>query len=80
MKLIKFKHRWDYGHDFYVTLLKFEKWCVFHGCFYTAVYGRTFPYLNIVMGSVDYLKLTLVSTSLVLIYPFLQCGGLKNET
>jgi len=51
MKLIKFKHRWDYGHDFYVTLLKFEKWCVFHGCFYTAVYGRTFPYLNIVMGS-----------------------------
>ena len=51
MKLIKLKHRWDYGHDFYVTLIKFEKWCLFHGCFYTAVYGRRFPYLNIVMGS-----------------------------
>jgi len=51
MKLIQFKHREDYGHDFYITLLRFKHWCVFQGCFYTAVYGRRFPYFSLVMGS-----------------------------
>lgn len=51
MKLIKFSYCEDYGHNFYLTILRFNEWCVFHGCFYTAMYGRTFPYLNIIVGS-----------------------------
>lgn len=51
MKLFHYKHREDYGHDYYLTLLQVGRWCLFQSCFYTAVFGRNFPYLSIVMGS-----------------------------
>ena len=51
MKLIQFKHREDFGHDFYITLFRFKEGYLFQGCFYTAEYGRKFPYFSLVMGS-----------------------------
>lgn len=51
MKLIQFRHQEDYGHDFYLTLLQVKRWCLVQSCFSTAVYARSFPYLNITMGS-----------------------------
>lgn len=51
MKLIQFKTREDFGRDFYITLLKCKGGCAFQGCFYTAEYGRKFPYFSLVMGA-----------------------------
>lgn len=45
------KHREDFGHDFYLTIARYRNFCLFQGCFYTAVYGRIFPYLSVTLGS-----------------------------
>lgn len=50
MKLFYFHHTKDFGHDFFIEFFRFRGWCLFHSYFYTAEYGRTFPYLSIVMG------------------------------
>ncbi len=51
MKVFNFKHREDFGHDFYFTFFKVGRWALLQLCVYTAEYGRRFPYLNITMGA-----------------------------
>jgi hypothetical protein len=51
MNLFHYKHREDWGHDYYLTLFQVGRWALIQSCFYTAVYGRKYPYLNITLGS-----------------------------
>lgn len=51
MELISFKKQEDYGRDFYLTLLKIKNWCMIQVCLSTMVYGRSWPYLSIILGS-----------------------------
>ena len=50
MKLVEFRHRSDYGHDYYINILKMGRWYLFQSCFSVSEYGRGFPYFNITMG------------------------------
>jgi hypothetical protein len=52
MKLIETKVQDDYGKDYYLTILKLKnRWCLSQMCLSTGIYGRSWPYLNITMGS-----------------------------
>lgn len=57
MKLINFKHSQDFGHNFYINILKFDEFSIFYGCFYTAEYGRMFPYLSLTIGASSLFKI-----------------------
>lgn len=51
MKFIEFKYQEDFGHDLYIHICKVKGWCLIQSRFSTMVYGRSWPYLNITMGS-----------------------------
>jgi len=50
MKLISFKHRQDYGTDFYVQVLHTKQWALFQASVSWNDY-TSFPFLQIKMGS-----------------------------
>jgi hypothetical protein len=49
MKLIKFNHQEDYGHDWYVRLLSTKRWAFFQGSVSWCEYPG-WPYLQIKFG------------------------------
>lgn len=49
MKLIKFNHKEDYGHDWYVRLLFTKRWALFQGCISWCEYSG-WPILQIQFG------------------------------
>ncbi len=49
MKLIKFNHQEDYGHDWYVRLLFTKRWAFFQGSVSWCEYPG-WPYLQIKFG------------------------------
>lgn len=49
-KLIKFMHKKDFGHDYYVQILNIKKWSLFQASISWNDYGG-FPYLQVTMGS-----------------------------
>jgi len=51
MKLIEFRVQEDFGKDIYIHLLVIKRWCLFQSCLSFMEYGRSWPYLNITMGS-----------------------------
>ncbi len=50
MKLIKFKHRYDFGHDWYVQIINIKRWSLLQVSVSWNDYP-SFPYLHITMGS-----------------------------
>lgn len=50
MKLIKFKHRYDFGHEWYVQVLFTKRWALFQGSVSWADYPG-WPYIQIKSGS-----------------------------
>jgi hypothetical protein len=50
MKLIKFKHRYDFGHDWYVQIINIKRWSLLQFSVSWNDYP-SFPYLHITMGS-----------------------------
>ena len=50
MKLISFKHREDYGHDWYVQVLHTKQWALFQ-CSVSWNDFPSFPYIQITSGS-----------------------------
>ena len=50
MKIIKFNHREDYGHDWYVRLLVTKQWALFQGSVSWCEYPG-WPFLQIQSGS-----------------------------
>ena len=51
MKLLDIKRTYDYGHDFYFSILRIGRWYLFQSCFSYNDYGRGFPYLSVILGS-----------------------------
>ena len=49
MKLIKFNHQEDYGHDWYVQLLLTKRWALFQGSVSWCEYPG-WPFLQIQFG------------------------------
>ena len=49
MKLIKFNHQYDYGHDWYVQLLFTKQWTLFQGSVSWCEYPG-WPFLQIQFG------------------------------
>jgi len=49
MKLITFKHRYDYGHDWYVQIFHTKNWALFQGSVSWNDYA-SWPYLQIKCG------------------------------
>ncbi len=41
----------DYGKDYHFNLLEVGNWCLIQSCFTIGMYGRSWPYLNITLGS-----------------------------
>ena len=50
MKLITFKHRYDYGHDWYVQVFHTKKWAFFQGSVSWNDHP-SWPYLQIKSGT-----------------------------
>ena len=50
MSIIKFKHRYDFGHDYYVQVLNIRKWSLLQVSVSWNDYAAT-PYLQITFGS-----------------------------
>jgi len=50
MKLISFKHRYDYGHDWYVQILYTKYWALFQGSLSWNDYA-SWPYIQIKSGT-----------------------------
>ena len=50
MSIIKFKHREDFGHDYYVQVLNIRKWSLLQVSVSWNDYA-SFPYLQITFGS-----------------------------
>jgi len=50
MKLIRFRHQWDYGHDWYAQILFTRSWALFQGSISWGHYPG-WPYLQIKIGS-----------------------------
>ena len=50
MKLISFKHREDFGHDWYVQVLHTKQWALFQ-CSVSWMDFPSWPYLQIKSGS-----------------------------
>ena len=50
MKLINFKHREDFGHEWYVQVFNVKGWSLLQASVSWNDYGM-FPYLQITMGS-----------------------------
>ena len=50
MKLISLKHRYDYGHDWYVQIFHTKKWALFQGSVSWNDYA-SWPYLQIKSGN-----------------------------
>jgi hypothetical protein len=50
MSIIKFRHQYDFGHDYYVQVLNIRKWSLLQVSFSWNDYAG-FPYLQINMGS-----------------------------
>ena len=50
MKLIEFKHRYDFGHDFYLQILNIKKWSLLQLSVSWNDYPG-WPYLQITFGS-----------------------------
>lgn len=51
MKLFQFRQKKDFGKDYYLTLIQVKRWCFIQSCFSSTVYSRSWPYLNLTMGS-----------------------------
>ena len=49
MKLIKFSHREDYGHDWYLQVLFTKRWALFQGSVSWCEYPG-WPYLQVTSG------------------------------
>ena len=49
MKLIKFSHREDYGHYWYLQVLFTKRWALFQGCVSWREYPG-WPYLQVTSG------------------------------
>ena len=50
MKLIEFKHRYDFGHDWYLQVLNLKKWSLFQLSVSWNDYPG-WPYLQVTFGS-----------------------------
>ena len=50
MKLIKFKHYYDFGHNWYVQIINIKRWSLLQLSVSWSDYP-SFPYLHITMGS-----------------------------
>jgi len=50
MRLFKFKHRYDFGHDWYVQILNIKRWSLIQLSVSWNDYPSS-PYLQITMGS-----------------------------
>lgn len=50
MKLFETQTIDDFGKEFYITILKYRNWSLFRSCVQWMEYGRSFPYLKIVIG------------------------------
>ena len=50
MNLITFKHRYDYGHDWYIQVLHTKRWALFQGSISWNDYA-SWPYLQISSGN-----------------------------
>ena len=50
MSIIKFRHRYDFGHDYYVQVLNIRKWSLLQVSVSYNDYAAT-PYLQITFGS-----------------------------
>ena len=52
MKLITFKHRYDYGKEYYMTILTTKNYSLLQVAFDVGEYGNwiEFPYLQITVG------------------------------
>jgi hypothetical protein len=54
MNLIKFKHRYDFGHEVYVQVVNIKRWSLLQASVSWNDYP-SFPYLQITMGSNGFL-------------------------
>jgi len=54
MSLIKFKHRYDFGHEVYVQVVNIKRWSLLQASVSWNDYP-SFPYLQITMGSNGFL-------------------------
>jgi len=50
MKLIKFKHRYDFGHDWYVQIINIKRWSLLQFSVSWNDYP-SWPYIQITFGS-----------------------------
>jgi hypothetical protein len=50
MKLIKFKHRYDFGHDWYVQIINIKRWSLLQLSVSWSDYP-SFPYFQFTCGS-----------------------------
>ena len=50
MSIIKFRHRYDFGHDWYVQVLNIRKWSLLQVSVSWNDY-QSFPYLQMTFGS-----------------------------
>jgi len=56
MKLIKFNHRYDYGHDWYMQFLYTDRWALFQASVSWNDYA-SWPYIQIKSGNGSVLNL-----------------------
>ena len=56
MKLLKYNHRYDFGHDWYVQLVNVQRWSLFQLSISWNDYA-SWPYLQIKSGTGDLLDL-----------------------
>ena len=56
MKLVKFSHRYDFGHDWYVQILNIKRWSLLQISLSWNDYA-SWPYLQIRSGSGDVLSI-----------------------
>jgi hypothetical protein len=80
MKLINVKLIEDYGKDLYIILIQVKGWCFIQSCFSFNDYQRSFPYLNITMGSGRLFEINLDVGKIGLCISFFTRSWFKDKT